>query len=179
MKKVVFPLILFAFLSFVPITQGHMPGQPSFFMLNGKYADYYPGALNAMPDPNAPQDIAPEKYEANKSIQFETDTTKFPQATPEQIAKTKFNWTFGDKETGTGLKNTHTYKKPGKYVLKIMADDGTTPVPQLFESIEITIIPNKAEEAKKQYLMYGIGSLGVIIILAVFGIIKKSGKRKG
>lgn len=173
MKKL---LVLLAFLAFASLTNSasaHMPGQPSFFVLNGKYADFYPGALNAMPDPNAPQDIAPEKYQANIPINFMTDTTKFPQATPEQVAKTEFSWTFGDGSTGSGLKNAHIYKTPGKYVLKIMADDGTAPVPQLFESIEITIIPNKAEEAKKAYIMYGLGGFALITLLAIVGIIKR------
>lgn len=162
-----------AAVSFPTIAQGHMPGQPSFFVINGKYADFYPGALNAMPDPDAPQDIGPEKYEVNKPINFEIDFTKFPQVTPEHIKKTKFNWTFGDGEMGSGGKNSHVYKKTGKYVLKIMADDGTTPVPQLFESIELEIIPNKDEEAKKLYLA---GGIGIIIALAVFGIIKRGRK---
>jgi hypothetical protein len=173
MKRLLFLLTFISFLSFTTLVSAHMPGQPSFFVINGKYADFYPGALNTMPNPDAPQDIGPEKYEANKQINFGIDFTKFPQVTPEHIKQTKFNWTFGDGDTGSGGKNTHVYKKTGKYVLKIMADDGTTPVPQLFESIEIEIIPNKDEEARKAYLMYGLGGLGIIITLAIFGIIKK------
>lgn len=176
MKRALILLTLLCLLSLPTSVFAHMPGQPSFFVVNGKYADFYPGVLNGMPDPNAPQDIGPEKYEADKPIRFETDTTKFPQATPEQVAKTKFSWDFGDEAKGSGLKNQHTYTKPGKYVLKIMADDGTTPVPQLFESIELTIIQNKEETQKEQYLSYGIGGVGVITLLAIVGIIMRKKK---
>ncbi len=62
-------------------------------------------------------------------------------APPETVEKTKFLWDFSDGTKATGLNITHTYLKQGSYIIKITADDGTTPKPQLLESVLVNILP--------------------------------------
>ena len=157
MKKYVLLLILTScFLLLTNPASAHMPGQPSFFIVNGKYADFYPWPSGKLPNPDEPQDIAPEQYRVNQPITFEIDFTKFPQASSEQIKKTKFYWKYGDGNLGNGTKNTYTYKQAGKYILTIMAKDDTMPTPQLFESIEITIVPDEREKVFPYAIIAGI-----------------------
>jgi hypothetical protein len=146
-----------------------MPGQPSFFIVNGKYSDFYPWPTTKILSPELPQDIGPEKYHVNQPITFEIDFTKFPQVTPEQLKKTKFYWKYGDNALGNGAQNTHAYAKPGKYVLEILADDNTMPSPQLFESIELTIVPDETEaKTNSQSFSYAAIAgiiLGIIVVI--------------
>ena len=118
----------------------HSPGQPSFFEINGQYTGFYVRPSNVAPSNDLPQDIPAQSYFlTNQKLTFLIDLTKLPQAPGDLVARTKFSWNFGDGTTTTGLQSIHEYGKPGSYILKVFADDGTTPAPQLFESVLITI----------------------------------------
>jgi hypothetical protein len=84
-------------------------------------------------------------------LSFELDQTQLP-APKEVIAKTKFTWNFGDGGKGSGLKQDHTYLKMGSYILTIYADDGSTPTPQLLQSVLINILPNKEYQLPKSVI---------------------------
>lgn len=151
-----------------------MPGQPSYFKINGEYSLLYPFPSKVQIGVELPQDIAPKNYTVNQLLHFEIDITKFPQALPEQIKKTKFYWKFGDGGVGEGLVNDHAYKQQGNYVVKILADDGTTSGVQLFESVLVRITPSKTNEIKVGstfpywYLISGVISIIFILFLVKY-----------
>ncbi len=118
----------------------HLSNGLPFFKINGQYSALYPVPVTSLENFNLPQDLAPSNYLVNQSLNFEIDITKFSVA-PEIVAKTKYNWDFGDGAQVHGLAATHTYTKIGSYILSIYADDGQTPKPQLFESVLINILP--------------------------------------
>lgn len=119
----------------------HLMGQPPFFKINGAYANLYPTPLTSLYNFDLPQDLAPQSYLVNQPIDFELDQGRLP-APPEVIAKTRFNWDFADGTHEQGLKNTHQFNKIGSYIIKIYADDGTTPTPQMLESALLNILPD-------------------------------------
>lgn len=142
----------------IPVVSAHLFGQPPFFKVNGDYANLYPVPVSSLYNFDLPQDLTPSNYLLNQPISFELDKARLP--TPADIvAKTKFSWDFGDGERGEGLTNTHTYKKIGSYILKIYADDGTTPAPQILESALINILPDQNYSLlKSRILVNGKGS---------------------
>lgn len=125
---------------YTQVAYAHLAGQPPFFKINGEYALLYPVPLTSLSDFPLPQDLAPARYLINESISFELDIKRLP-APPQVVEKTKFNWDFGDNTSAHGLLAKHTYSKMGSYILKIYADDSTTPSPQLLESALINIVP--------------------------------------
>lgn len=141
MKFTIIFLGIFIWLFFGSTVEGHLAGQPPYFMVNGRYSNLYPVPLTSLDNFELPQDLTPDKYLVNRMIKFELDVSKLP-APPEIVLKTKFNWDFGDGGEGHGLAMVHTYSKIGSYIIKIYADDGTTPKPQLLESAFINIVPN-------------------------------------
>jgi len=142
-----------------------MPGQPSYFKMDGVYTRLYPYPSNFKIGVELPQDIAPKDYTQGQIIQFEIDTTRFPGVDPQAIKNTKFYWKFGDGAIAEGLKNNHAYQQQGNYVLKILADDGKTPTPQLFESVAIKILPKPAKESSNSlYIIFGLLT-GVLLVV--------------
>ncbi len=142
LKSFVYVLIIFLispFFSF-PIS-AHLAGQQPFLEINGNYANLYPVPLTSLYNFDLPQDLSPDNYLVNQSISFELDKTRLP-APAEIIEKTKFDWDFADGGHAQGLITQHTFKKIGSYILKIYADDNTTPKPQIIESVLINILPN-------------------------------------
>lgn len=146
MKTIVLTLILsFATLYCTNPVSGHVFGEPPFFKINGKYCDFYHVPPNTKTPFDIPQDSAPEHYLINTPIEFETDTQVLGLL-PEVVEKIEFSWDFGDGTKGSGVKNTHTYTKPGSYLIKIMANYaklGNTDEPQLFQSVLIHVLPHK------------------------------------
>lgn len=144
-KILVLLILLFTCLYHIPQTlnpvSAHSVGQPPFLKINGQYANLYPVPLSSLYNFDLPQDLAPENYLLNQPINFELDTTKLP-APPDIVLKTKFDWDFTAGIHAQGIKNTHTFTKIGSYIIKIYADDGTTPKPQLLESVLLNILPN-------------------------------------
>ncbi len=120
----------------------HLVGQPPFFKVNGQYSNLYPVPLTSLYNFDMPQDLAPENYLVNQPINFEFVTDRLP-APADIVQKTKFYWDFTDGNHGEGLKQTHTFTHIGSYIIKINADDGTTPKPQLLESILVNVLPDK------------------------------------
>ncbi len=120
----------------------HLIGQPPFLKINGQYANLYPVPLTSLYDFNLPQDLAPENYLVNQPINFELVSERLP-APPNIVAITKFDWDFADGSHGNGLLNTHKFTKIGSFIVNIYADDGTTPKPQLLESVLINVLPDK------------------------------------
>lgn len=142
MKKILFLFSVILFL-FPNSVSAHLIGQPPFFKVNGIYSQLYSVPTASTEEYDLPQDSTPTNYLVNQPIQFELDASKLPGVTPEVLAATTFSWEFGDGQKAQGLKQTHTYTKIGSYIIKIFADDGTTPTPQLLESALVQVLPNK------------------------------------
>ncbi len=134
--------LLLSVLVFPSITQAHSVGQQPYFKVNGVYSELYPVPTNSLLDFQLPQDIAKGTFLVNNSVEFEIDATALP-VPPEIVDKTKFIWEFGDGTTAEGLKNSHTYTKPGTYTIEIKADSGDGAEPQLLQSTMINILPDK------------------------------------
>ncbi len=139
------------FLSFfifpTPI-HAHLAGQPPYFRIDGKFSNFYPVLTNAnFPEGPLPQDIAPDNYIVNEPINLEIDKSQLELIIPKEIVeKTKFIWDFGDGTKGEGIKNTHSYKKMGSYVISINADTTSfekNVTPQIIQSVMLNILPNK------------------------------------
>lgn len=130
------------FLLFPKNASAHLFGQPPFFKINNEYSNFYHVPLTSLYDFGLPQDAAPKNYLVGEQISFGFDENRLP-APPDVVEKTKFIWDFGDGESGSRLSNTHTYKKMGSYIITIYADDGTTPTPQLLESVLVNILPDQ------------------------------------
>ena len=138
------------FLLFISPVSAHLVGQPPFFKVNGEYSVFYPvQSYSAFGDTMPPQDIASGLYGVNEPVSFELEKSQLETIIPvEVVAKTKFLWDFGDGTKGTGFTNTHTYSKPGSYILTIHADTsafekGVTP--QLLQSVFFNIRANKSD----------------------------------
>lgn len=119
----------------------HLIGQPPYFKVDGVYSGLYPVPVTSLPDFILPQDIAPKNYLVNQSINFAFDIKAMP-APADVVKKTKFSWDFGDGTKGFGLEQNHIYKKLGSYLVIIYADDGSTPAPQVIQSLLINILPD-------------------------------------
>jgi hypothetical protein len=140
MKKIILSLLLLLLFSPQNV-YSHMVGQPPFFKINEEYSDLYPVPISSASNFDLPQDIAKQNHLVGESLQMEMDVNQLP-ILPEVIDKTRFNWDFGDGVKAEGLKNTHTYTKPGSYMMHVTAsyrDDE----PQLIQSTLINVVPDK------------------------------------
>lgn len=126
----------------IQIASAHLAGQPLYLKINNQFALLYPVPTTSLSDFNLPQDLAPQNYLVNQDLQFVIETDRLP-APPEVVAKTHFDWDFGDGAKTQGMSTNHTYTKIGSYIATIYANDGTTPTPQLIESILINILPDQ------------------------------------
>ena len=146
--RLLFTILLILFtLSFVtPQSYAHIAGQPPFFKMNDKYADYYPVYSTSLSDFTLPQDLAPENYLVNEPVQFEIDTKMLPFP-PEVIEKIEYTWDFGDGTKGEGTTNTHVYTKPGSYLLTINADYGEYSDPNtkpVLQAVLLHVLPDSS-----------------------------------
>jgi hypothetical protein len=167
---VLYALIFVLIFRLVSLVSAHTAGQPSFFRVNGVYSAYYPVPTSSSPEFKLPQDIAPENYLVNESINFEIDSSLLPM--PKAVVdKAEFSWDFGDGTKKAGLKNTHAYSKPGTYFLDISAkynegkpsslnegkpsslNEDVTGEPQLIQSMIINIVPSKDFKLPKAVLL--------------------------
>ncbi len=137
---------------FATPVSAHLIGQAPFLKINGQYANLYPVPLTSLNNFDLPQDLAPDNYLINQPINFELDKGRLP-APPDIVAKTKFDWDFADGTHAQSLKNTHTFSKIGSYILKIYADDGTTPTPQLLESALVNVLPQSSYQLPQSKIL--------------------------
>lgn len=146
-----FLLVFLYFFSFAQISFGHLAGQPPFFKINGVFTDLYPVPTTSVVDFRLPQDKPPKLFTVGEAIQFEMDKNSMP-VPPQVVDVTTFDWDFGDDSAhGSGLVNTHSYKRPGSYFLEVTAKTSDLPQPQLIQSIIMHVAPNgeyKMPEAK-------------------------------
>lgn len=141
--NIIYSLVLALFLLLSPgKVYAHAIGQPPFFKINDVYTDYYPVPSTSLEGFYLPQDISKTNYKVGDNLNFEIDTLALP-APPEIIAKTNFTWDFGDGEKAGGLKNNHSYNKPGTYFLEIKADSRDGGEPQVLQSTAINILPDQ------------------------------------
>lgn len=120
----------------------HSVGQPPFFRVNGKFSPLYSVSSTSLTDFPLPQDTGPVNYSVDEPIDFKIDPSQL--AVPEEVFKqTAFSWNFGDGTTGIGSKLSHTYKKPGSYILKIDAEYQDVSGAQLFQSIMLNVLPKE------------------------------------
>jgi hypothetical protein len=154
MLKIITLTVFLFFILFLPGNiLAHTLGQPPFFKVNGVLTDFYPVPTSSNPDFKLPQDIAPQVYLINENINFEIDGSLLPMP-KEIINKTTFSWDFGDGEKAEGLKNIHSYKKQGSYILEIRAkyNEDIIGDSQLIQSMQINIVPSKAYKLPKAIL---------------------------
>jgi len=125
MKKIILALFVSLFIFFLPNTtyqilrsvSAHIMGQPPFFTVNGKLSGFYHVPLTTS-QIKLPLDSSPEEYLVDQRLDFKIETAVLPY-TPSQLQKSTFEWDFGDGTKATGLANSHTYTKPGSYILSI------------------------------------------------------------
>ncbi len=141
----IFAGLALLFFSALP-AHAHLMGQPPFFKINNTYSNLYP-ILSMFPGIELPQDIGPENYLIEKPINFEIDIEKLKKVVPSDIVdRTTFTWEFGDGIQSEGIKQTHTYKKMGSYVLKINAaytENDQKVGPQLIQSVLLQVLPDE------------------------------------
>lgn len=119
----------------------HVAGQAPFFRINGTFSPLYPVPSTSLSDFPLPQDRGPKNYLINQPINFVIDPTQL--AVPKDVFdQTKFTWDFGDGTAGFGSQLSHTYKRPGSYVLKIDAQYQDVSGAQLFQSIMLNVLPD-------------------------------------
>src|SRR5258705_2741528 len=152
MKKILFTCWLLLIFLLPSSALAHIAGQPPFLRVNGQYANLYFVPLSSLYDFDLPQDGAPDNYFINQTISFELDPMKLP-APSDVIAKTKFDWDFADGTHSQGLKNDHKFTKIGSYIVKIYADDSTTPKPQIIESVLVNILPDSNYKLPKAKIL--------------------------
>jgi PKD repeat protein len=100
-----------------------------------------PYEVNILPKPKA--DAGPDLVRAlNEQVQF--DGSKSIVNNP---ILTKYTWSFGDGETGSGIKVLHTYKNPGKYTIVLAVEETTKQVCNL-DTTSISIFINMQPVAK-------------------------------
>ncbi len=147
MKKLIFLITLFSlFLLTQKNASAHLVGQTPYFKVNGVYSGFYNVPSTSLNNFNLPQDAGPDTYLVGNPISFEIDKFQLPVPI-DIVAKTTFNWDFGDGTTGTGFANTHSYQRQGSYILQIYAsyvDVGQKITPQLLQSIMINIVKDKS-----------------------------------
>jgi len=148
-KKHSLTFILFlVFFSLPSFASAHIAGQPPFFLMNDKYADFYPVYTTSLPNFTLPQDIAPETYVVNEEIvmEIETEILPFPSEITEQIT---FTWDFGDGQKASGINNVHRYQNPGTYLLTIQADYNGYEDEYTQPTLQAVVIHIKSHEAFK------------------------------
>jgi hypothetical protein len=150
LNKIIFVSLLFAFcfLFSARISSAHLLGQPPFFKVNGEYSVFYSvQSYSTYGDSIPPQDISLGRYLVNQPISFELEKSQLETIIPPEIvSKTQFNWDFDDGFGGRGFTNTHTYSKPGSYILTIYADTRAFEKgvePQLLQSVFFNVYPDK------------------------------------
>lgn len=123
-------------------------GLPAFFEINGKLAISNPLQAYGITASSflIPQDLAPENYLINQTIDFKVDEPKLQVVIPEDTLKNaKYLWDFGDGSKAEGLKNTHQYSKEGSYILiltiNIYTQNSQTPI-QFIDSFLLNILPD-------------------------------------
>ncbi len=122
----------------------HAVGQPPYFKVDGIFTDYYPVPLGSTHF-EIPNDIASGKFTAGKPINFEIETTVL--GIPQKVVDVStFYWDFGDGTTGKGLKNTHTYQKPGSYFQKIEVTYPEITGNQILQTTLINITDDQTKE---------------------------------
>lgn len=148
LRRIILYLVLTAlFVWYIPSSvTAHIPGQPPYFKINNKLADFYPVPPPPFATFDIPQDLAPEMYTVNQKLNFEIDNTVL-QIPDEIINEILFIWEYGDGATSEGLINSHTYTKAGSYILKITSDMSAIDAsakPQLFQSVMIHVLQDSS-----------------------------------
>lgn len=138
-----FILVSFRILSPQPVL-AHGTGLIPFFRINNIYPTEF-GLYRVKPSSHfltIPQDLAPQNYLVNQSINFLIDKNQLKSVlTSDTVDNITFSWDFGDKQMGSGIQNTHTYTKPGSYILEITADyHNLVAGKQVVESVLLNIL---------------------------------------
>ncbi len=149
---ILFFLLLFTVPSTLSPSLAHMVGQPPFFKVNGQFSPYYSVPTSSLPDFNLPQDMAPTNFLIGEVIDFEIDSTLLP-VPKEVIDRTTFIWDFGDGGSASGLKNSHSFKRKGSYVLTLKADAGDSMGPLVIQSVMLNIVPDKNYQLPKSNIV--------------------------
>ena len=165
-------MIFLLLFSFTPPSFAHMAGQPPFFKINGVFSELYPVPTTSLIEFRLAQDKPPALYQVNEVIQFEMETQSLP-VPPQILDVTTFEWDFGDGSPKVGgLKNVHSYSRPGSYFLEITAKTDDLPQPQLIQSVVLHIVPFQGYQmARAKILVNGQGVSDALLddVRAEFG----------
>lgn len=143
MKRISLLLATIIFLLVLPSRAfAHLPGQPPFFKINDRYSNLYPVPSTSLTDFTLPQDLGPSTYQVGQPINFELATDLLP-VPKEIVQRSEFFWDMGDLSKATGLKNSHTYSKPGYYFLTVNVQAPGDSQSQLLESVLFNVLPDK------------------------------------
>jgi PKD repeat protein len=113
-------------------------GQPQTMTADGQPAVATP-ILPTTPS-DAPTGLFPGQYSVNETVNFTEDLSRLP--TPINTNLYQWKWDYGDGQTGSGFKTTHTYAKPGTYAVRLQLVDPHDPTNSdpNFDSSAITVI---------------------------------------
>lgn len=144
MKKVLIFLITFYVLlttNYKPAS-AHVGGGPPFLVVNGVYAQTNPYFFND-PSINIPQDYTGKTYLVNNPIDLFVDTKQL-MVPPDIVARSTFRWTFAEGSTdyAYGVKLTHTYTKPGSYLLSLEVKAPEEAQYTLIDTVQLDVLPN-------------------------------------
>ncbi|MDP2671599.1 MAG: PKD domain-containing protein [bacterium] len=136
-----FLLLSLIVLSFPGSIFAHGSGPP-ILLMNGKYANNNPIFTSSTTDIPLGMDVAPENYLVNTQVKFSLTRKNLP-APKEVIDRSTFGWNFADGRQGSGLTVSHTFTKPGTYIVKITVKDPTQNTVFDLNTVQLNILPNK------------------------------------
>jgi hypothetical protein len=158
MKKICIFFCIFFLLSQNKI-YANGAGLPPFFKINGKYSVSNPLQQFGITAQSflIPQDFTQDNYHVNQPVSFEVDQSQLvPVIGLVNLKNTKYLWDFGDKAKAEGLKNSHTYKKIGSYILVLtinIYDSQDQQPTQFIDSFLLNILPEKGQYTLPQAVL--------------------------
>lgn len=142
--------LIFLLLIYNPVpVYAHAGGGPPFLKINGTFSQtnkLYAGGTNI----SVSQDDAPEKYLVNTPIEFEIDTTQL-QVPKEILEQSQFRWTWEEGSTAYeyGTKISHTYTKPGSYLMLLDVKTNEDPRFLVINTVQLDIVENKTYQTPR------------------------------
>jgi PKD domain len=135
------------------IASAHTVNQPPFVYVDGVASGYYAVTYSSLPDFGLPQDSMPQTMTVGQSLNFKINTDNLP-ILPEELQYLTFTWDMADGTSAKGISFTHTYAKPGPYIVRLTSSDSRTPSdqPQLLDTVLLNILPNASYKLPTPYL---------------------------
>lgn len=135
------PLFFLLFLSLLgaQAALAHNSDQLPFVQIDGLDAKVYSVPSTSLTDFPLPQDAASKSHLPGETVTVGIITQNLP-ILPEFVPKTLWRWDFGDGTSADGLQASHSYRKPGSYLIDLHSTTGSD-TPQLLDRIQMNILP--------------------------------------